>query len=175
MAYNQEAMKSKVREIPDFPEKGVIFRDITTLLKDADGLHSAIDAMEELTKGLDVDIIAGPESRGFVFGMPLAYNLHKGFVMIRKPGKLPAATISRSYGLEYGHATIEMHKDAIRPGQKVLIVDDLLATGGTAKAMLDLIQEAGGVVAGLCFLIELTGLRGRDMLEGYPVMSVLKY
>ena len=175
MAYDQQALKKMVREIPDFPEEGVLFRDITTLLKNGDGLRGAVDAMEELMEGVPVDIVAGPESRGFVFGMPLAYNLHKGFVMIRKPGKLPAETISQTYDLEYGTSTIEMHKDAINPGQKVFIVDDLLATGGTAKAMINLIEEAGGVVSGLCFLIELKDLKGREKLEGYPVFSVLQY
>lgn len=168
-------IKERIRTIPDFPEKGVMFRDITTLLQDADGLQEAVDAMQKPLEGVEMDVIVGPESRGFIFGMPLAYNLHKGFVLIRKPGKLPYQTISKDYGLEYGHSTIEMHVDAVKPGQKVVIVDDLLATGGTAKAMIELIEEVGGKVEALCFLIELEDLKGREVLAGYPVYSVMKY
>lgn len=168
-------LKKYVRDIPDFPQKGVLFRDITTVLKDGEALKQAVDQMAELMEKTEYDIIAGPESRGFIFGVPIAYKLSKGFIPIRKKGKLPAETISKEYALEYGTATIEMHKDAINKGDRVYIVDDLLATGGTAKAMAEMIEEAGGVVAGFVFLIELEGLEGRKALEGYNVEAVLKY
>ena len=154
-------LEEYVRSIPDFPEKGIIFRDVTSVLQDADGLHLAIETMQDLVKDLDVDVIAGPESRGFIFGTPIAYNMHKPFVLIRKKGKLPCETVSVDYALEYGTATIEMHKDSIKPGQKVLIVDDLIATGGTTKAMIDLVESLGGVVVGIVVLMELAGLEGR--------------
>ena len=155
-------LEEYVRSIPDFPEPGIIFRDVTSVLQDADGLHLAIDGiMEKIGDGDDVDVIVGTESRGFVFGMPVAYNLHKPFVMVRKKGKLPCETISREYALEYGTATIEMHKDSIKPGQKVLIVDDLIATGGTTEAMIKLIESLGGIVVGVVVMIELAGLEGR--------------
>ena len=168
-------LKTKIREINDFPEKGIIFRDITTLLKDADALRDAISQMEEKTKGLEYDIIIGPESRGFIFGMPIAYNQNKGFVPVRKKGKLPAEVVRKEYSLEYGTAVIEMHADALKKGQKVLIVDDLLATGGTTKAIIELVEEMGAEVSGLIFLIELEELKGRKALEGYYAESIIRY
>lgn len=164
-----------VRSIPDFPEPGIIFRDITSILQDADGLHLAIDLLQDLIKDVDVDVIVGAESRGFIFGMPMAYNLHKPFVPVRKKGKLPCETISQSYDLEYGQAEIEIHKDAIKPGQKVVIVDDLIATGGTMEAAVKLIEELGGEVVKILFLMELAGLKGREKLKGYDVASVIRY
>ena len=164
-----------VRSIPDFPEPGIIFRDITSVLQDADGLQLAIDSMQECLKGLDVDVIAGTESRGFIFGVPIAYNLHKPFVPIRKKGKLPCETVSASYDLEYGSAEIEMHKDSIKPGQKVAIIDDLIATGGTIEAAIKLVEQLGGEVVKVVFLMELAGLKGRERLKGYDVASVICY
>ena len=164
-----------VRSIPDFPEPGIIFRDITSILQDADGLHLAIDSLQDLIKDVDVDVIVGAESRGFIFGMPMAYNLHKPFVPVRKKGKLPCETISQSYDLEYGQAEIEIHKDAIKPGQKVVIVDDLIATGGTMEAAVKLIEELGGEVVKILFLMELAGLKGRERLKDYDVASVICY
>jgi adenine phosphoribosyltransferase len=164
-----------VRSIPDFPEEGIVFRDVTSVLQDADGLHLAIDLMQEKIKDLEFDVVVGPESRGFIFGVPIAYNLHKPFVPVRKKGKLPCETISMEYDLEYGTATIEIHKDAIKPGQKVLIVDDLMATGGTIEAIIKLITELGGEVVGSVFLMELAGLEGRKKLEGQNVQSVIVY
>lgn len=164
-----------VRSIPDFPKPGIIFRDITSILQDADGLHLAIDSLQDLIKDVDVDVIVGAESRGFIFGMPMAYNLHKPFVPVRKKGKLPCETISKSYDLEYGQAEIEIHKDAIKPGQKVVIVDDLIATGGTMEAAVKLIEELGGEVVKILFLMELAGLKGREKLKGYDVASVIRY
>lgn len=168
-------LEEYVRSIPDFPEKGIIFRDVTSVLQDADGLHLAIETMQDLVKDLDVDVIAGPESRGFIFGTPIAYNMHKPFVLIRKKGKLPCETVAIDYALEYGTATIEMHKDSIKPGQKVLIVDDLIATGGTTKAMIDLVESLGGVVVGIVVLMELAGLEGRKKIEGYRLDSAIIY
>lgn len=164
-----------IRSIPDFPEEGIIFRDITSVLQSAEGLKLAIDELAKLLEGVECDVIAGTESRGFVFGMPLAYLLNKPFVMVRKAGKLPCETISKTYDLEYGTATIEIHKDAITKGQKVVLVDDLIATGGTMKAAAELIEELGGEVAKILFLIELKGLEGRKVLEGYEVASVVEY
>lgn len=164
-----------IRSIPDFPEPGIIFRDVTSVLQDADGLKLAIDEMAKLLENVDCDVIAGAESRGFIFGMPLAYLLHKPFVLIRKAGKLPCETVSRTYDLEYGSATIEIHKDAIKPGQKVVLIDDLIATGGTMKAAAQLVEELGGEVVKLLFLIELAGLEGRKALEGYDVDAVVTY
>ena len=164
-----------VRSIPDFPEPGIIFRDITSVLQDADGLQLAIDSMQACLKDTEVDVIAGTESRGFIFGVPIAYNLHKPFVPIRKKGKLPCETVSQSYDLEYGSATIEMHKDAIKPGQKVVLVDDLIATGGTMEAAARLVEELGGKVVKIIFLIELAGLKGREKLAKYDVASVICY
>ena len=164
-----------VRSIPDFPEPGIIFRDVTSVLQDADGLQLAIDSMQDCLKGEEFDVITGLESRGFIFGMPIAYNLHKPFVLVRKAGKLPCETVSRTYDLEYGSATIEMHKDSIKPGQKVVIVDDLIATGGTTEAIIKLIEQLGGEVVKIIFLIELEGLKGREKLSGYDVDAVIKY
>ena len=164
-----------VRSIPDFPEEGIIFRDVTSVLQDADGLHLAIDEMQACLDGVEFDVIAGTESRGFIFGMPIAYNLHKPFVLVRKKGKLPCETISMEYELEYGTATIEMHKDAIKPGQKVVIIDDLIATGGTIEAAAKMIEQLGGEVVKIVFLMELEGLEGRKKLAQYDVDSVIKY
>ncbi len=164
-----------VRSIPDFPEPGIIFRDVTTILQDADGLHLAIDKLVEMVDGVDFDLVVGPESRGFIFGVPVAYALHKGFVPVRKKGKLPCETISAEYDLEYGSAVIEIHKDAIKPGQKVVIVDDLIATGGTIEAITKLVKELGGEVVKICFVMELAGLEGRKKLKDFPVDSVIVY
>ena len=165
-----------VRTIPDFPEPGIMFRDITSVLQDADGLHLAIDEMQKLCGNPDdFDVIAGTESRGFIFGMPIAYNLHKPFVLVRKKGKLPCETVSQTYDLEYGQATIEMHKDSIQPGQRVVIIDDLIATGGTIEAAIKLIEKLGGKVNKAVFLMELAGLQGREKLKGYDVEAVLCY
>jgi adenine phosphoribosyltransferase len=152
-----------------------MFRDVTSVLQDADGLHLAIDTMQDLIKDLDYDVVAGAESRGFIFGTPLAYNNHKPFVLIRKKGKLPAETVSVDYDLEYGKATIEMHKDSIKPGQRVLVVDDLIATGGTTQAMIKLIESLGGVVVGVVVMMELAGLKGREKLAGYRLDSAIIY
>lgn len=164
-----------VRSIPDFPEKGIIFRDVTSVIQDPDGLKLSIDLMQEKLDGLDFDVVVGPESRGFIFGMPIAYNLHKSFVPVRKKGKLPCETVSMEYDLEYGSAVIEMHKDAIKPGQKVVIIDDLMATGGTIEAIIKLIESLGGEVVKVVFLMELAGLNGRDKIKGYDVDSVIVY
>ena len=168
-------LEEYVRTIPDFPEEGIMFRDVTSVLQDADGLHLAIDKMQELVQDLEYDVVVGAESRGFIFGTPIAYNNHKPFVLIRKKGKLPCETVSMEYELEYGTATIEIHKDAIKPGQKVLIVDDLMATGGTIEAIIKLISQLGGEVVGSVFLMELAGLEGRKKLEGQNVQSVIVY
>jgi adenine phosphoribosyltransferase len=164
-----------IRTIPDFPEPGIMFRDVTSVVQDADGLKLAIDEMVKLLDGTEFDVIAGAESRGFIFGMPIAYILHKPFVLIRKAGKLPCETVSETYDLEYGTATIEIHKDAIQPGQKVVLVDDLIATGGTMKAAAHLVEQLGGEVVKMLFLIELAGLKGRETLNGYDVASVVSY
>ena len=164
-----------VRSIPDFPEEGIIFRDVTSVLQDADGLQLAIDGIQEMVSGVDFDVVVGPESRGFIFGVPVAYNLHKAFVPVRKKGKLPCETVSMEYDLEYGSAVIEMHKDSIRPGQKVVIIDDLIATGGTIEAIVKLVESLGGEVVKICFLMELAGLKGREKLAGYEVDSVICY
>lgn len=164
-----------IRVIPDFPEPGVLFRDITTVFQDADGMQLAIDQMQEQVKDLDFDVIVGAESRGFIYGAAMAYNLHKPLVLVRKKGKLPWKTTSVDYDLEYGKATLEIHVDAIKPGQKCLLVDDLLATGGTVRAGAQLIEKLGGEVAGILVMIELKGLEGRKKLEGYRVNSVLAY
>ena len=168
-------LEDYVRSIPDFPEEGIIFRDVTSVLQDADGLQLAIDTMQEKIKDLEYDVVAGAESRGFIFGTPIAYNNHKPFVLIRKKGKLPCETIEMEYDLEYGTATIEMHKDAIKPGQKVLVVDDLIATGGTTEDMVILIEQLGGAGVGLVFLMELAGLKGRERLKGYRMESAIVY
>ena len=168
-------LEEYVRSIPDFPEPGIIFRDVTSILQDADGLHMAVDSLIDMVKDLDYDLVIGPESRGFIFGVPVAYAQHKGFVPVRKKGKLPCETIAMEYDLEYGQATIEMHKDAIRPGQKVIIVDDLIATGGTTEAIVKLIEQLGGQVVKVCFVMELAGLKGREHLKGYDVDSAIIY
>lgn len=168
-------LEEYVRSIPDFPEKGIIFRDVTSVLQDKDSLRMSIDQMQALLDGVDIDVIVGPESRGFIFGVPIAYNLNKAFVPVRKKGKLPCQTIEMEYELEYGTATIEMHKDAIKPGQKVAIVDDLIATGGTIEAITKLVESLGGEVVKIIFLIELKGLNGREKLKGYDVDAVIKY
>ena len=168
-------LEEYVRSIPDFPEEGIIFRDVTSVLQDADGLHLAIDTMQDLVKDLEYDVVVGPESRGFIFGMPIAYNNRKPFVLIRKKGKLPCETVSMEYDLEYGTATIEMHKDSIKPGQRVLVVDDLIATGGTTEAMIKLIEDLGGVVVGVVVMIELAGLKGREKIAGYRLESAICY
>lgn len=164
-----------VRSIPDFPEPGVIFRDVTSILQDADGLELAINLIQEKLKDVEFDLVAGTESRGFIFGVPVAYNLHKPFIPVRKKGKLPCETISREYDLEYGTATIEMHRDSVKPGQKVVLIDDLIATGGTIEAAIKMIEELGGEVVKVVFLMELAGLKGREKLAGYDVESVICY
>ena len=168
-------LEEYVRSIPDFPEPGIIFRDVTSILQDADGLCLAVDSLIDMVKDLDYDVVVGPESRGFIFGVPVAYAEHKGFVPVRKKGKLPREVISADYELEYGQATIEMHRDSIRPGQKVVIVDDLIATGGTTEAIIKLIEELGGEVVKICFVMELAGLKGREHLKGYDVESSIIY
>lgn len=168
-------LEEYVVSIPDFPEPGIIFRDVTSILQDADGLHLAIDSILEMLNGVDYDVVVGPESRGFIFGVPIAYTERKGFVPVRKKGKLPRETISESYDLEYGSAEIEIHKDAIAPGQKVVIVDDLIATGGTTEAIIKLIERLGGEVVKICFVMELAGLNGRDKLKGHDVCSAIIY
>lgn len=167
--------KNVIRTIPDFPEKGIVFRDITTVLQNSEALKGSIDSICDILKDVDFDIILGPESRGFIFGVPTAFALNKGFIPVRKAGKLPFETIQKTYTLEYGTATIEMHVDAIKKGQKVVVVDDLLATGGTCKAIAELVTEMGGVIAGMVFFIELEGLNGREVLKDYPVYSIVKY
>ena len=164
-----------VRSIVDFPEPGIIFRDVTSILQDADGLAMAIDNIREMLKDVEYDVIVGPESRGFIFGVPVAYAEHKGFVPVRKKGKLPCETISVEYELEYGSAVLEMHRDSIRPGQKVVIVDDLIATGGTIQAITGMVEQLGGQVVKICFVMELAGLSGREKLKGYSVDSIITY
>ncbi len=168
-------LKSKIRTIVDFPKEGIIFSDITTVLKDGDALVYSIDAMAKELEGVDFDLILGPESRGFIFGTPLSYKLKKGFVPVRKAGKLPSEVYSKSYDLEYGSAVIEVHKDALEGKKKVVIVDDLLATGGTCKALIELCEEAGCEVVALVFFIELVDLKGAELLGDYKVSSILKY
>jgi len=171
----KKSIEEYVRSIPDFPEEGIIFRDVTSILEDAEGLHLAIDLMEEKIKDIDFDVVVGPESRGFIFGVPLAYNLKKAFIPVRKKGKLPCETVEIEYDLEYGSAVIEMHKDSIKPGQKVVIIDDLMATGGTIEAIVKLVEQLGGEVVKIVFLMELEGLMGRKKLEGYDVETVIAY
>ncbi len=164
-----------IRDVPDFPVKGILFKDITTLIKDPAAFKEAVDLMAAPYEGMEIDLVAAIESRGFIFGAPLAYKLGAGFVPVRKPGKLPAETISASYTLEYGTNTLEIHKDAVRPGQRVLLVDDLLATGGSAKAAATLIEQLGGKVVGVAFLIDLTFLKGVEKLQGYDVRSIIQF
>ena len=168
-------LEDYIRVIPDFPKPGILFRDITTVFQDADGLQLSIDLMQDAVKDLDFDVIVGAESRGFIYGAAMGYNLHKPLVLVRKKGKLPWKTESVDYDLEYGKATLEIHIDAIKPGQKVLLVDDLLATGGTVKAAAELIEKLGGEVVGILCMIELKGLEGRKKLEGYRVDTVIAY
>jgi adenine phosphoribosyltransferase len=168
-------LASLIRSVPDFPIDGILFYDITTLLKDAEGLKESIDRLADHYQKTGIDVVVGVESRGFIFGVPLAYQLGVGFVAVRKPGKLPADTITESYKLEYGTNSLEMHVDAIEKGQNALVVDDLLATGGTAKATCSLVEKLGGRVVGLAFIIELNFLKGREKLAGYDVFSLLQY
>ncbi len=165
----------KIRDIPDFPHEGIIFRDITPLLQDAAALKQAIDTLKEKLEPYDFDVIVAPEARGFILGAPLAYSLGKGFVPARKPGKLPGKTRRMTYELEYGTDALEIHADAIAPGQKVLVLDDLLATGGTIISTIKLVEAEGGEVVATAFLIELLDLNGRELLEKYPVISLLQY
>jgi adenine phosphoribosyltransferase len=168
-------LRDTIRDIPDFPQEGILFKDITTLLKDPAAFRQALDEMTNIARGQKIDIVVGMESRGFIFGAPLADRLGAGFVPARKLGKLPAPTVQAEYDLEYGTNTIEIHKDAIKPGMKVLIVDDLLATGGTAEATARLVETVGGEIAGLVFLIELKFLKGRSRLTHYPVTALIEY
>lgn len=168
-------LEDYVITIPDFPEPGIMFRDVTSVLQDADGFRLAVDTMQDLVTDADFDVVVGAESRGFLFGAPIAYNLHKPFILIRKKGKLPRETVSAAYELEYGKAEIEMHRDAIQPGQRVLIVDDLIATGGTIEAMIRMIEEVGGEVAGILVLMELAGLKGREKLAKYRLDAAITY
>jgi adenine phosphoribosyltransferase len=170
-----ESLRAQIREIPDFPKPGILFYDITTLLKNADAFHESIDMLTEPYKDARIDLVVGMESRGFIFSAPMAYQLNAGLVPVRKLGKLPAETITVEYALEYGSNTLEIHRDAIQPGQKVLIVDDLLATGGTVHGTIELVERLKGDVVGLAFLVELDFLKGRDRLEGRRVTSVVKY
>ncbi len=164
-----------VISIPDFPEPGIIFRDITGILRDPDGLKLSIDKIQEMLEGVEFDAVLGLESRGFIFGMPIAYNLHKAFIPVRKKGKLPRETVSAKYELEYGTAEIEIHKEDLRPGMKVVIIDDLIATGGTVEAAVKLAESLGAEVVKIAFVMELAGLKGRDRLKGYDVESVITY
>ena len=168
-------LEEYVVSIPDYPEKGIIFRDVTSILEDPEGLQLSIRELQDKLEGMDFNIVIGPESRGFIFGMPIAYNLQKAFVPIRKKGKLPCETVSAEYDLEYGKAEIEIHKDAIKPGQKVVLVDDLIATGGTMEASCKLVEQLGGEVVKILFLMELAGLKGREKLAKYDVASVITY
>ena len=170
-----DALKSKIRHVPDFPKAGILFYDVTTLLRDAAGLKLALESLMRPFESRPIDLVVGIESRGFILGAAVADRLNAGFVPVRKLGKLPAATVKATYALEYGTDSLEMHRDAIEPGQRILIVDDLLATGGTAAAAVQLVNEVGGQVQGLAFLIELVGLRGRDRLPGHDAHAVLKY
>ena len=168
-------LREKVRVIEDFPKEGISFKDITTLISDGEALKEAVDKMAEFFKDKSIDLVVGPEARGFIFGVPVAYALGAGFVPVRKPGKLPADTVKVEYDLEYGSDILEIHKDAIKPGSRVAIVDDLLATGGTIAAVTKLVEQVGGEVVGLSFAIELEELKGREKLKDYDVMSLLKY
>ncbi|MDP9271181.1 MAG: adenine phosphoribosyltransferase [Chloroflexota bacterium] len=168
-------LRAKIREVPDFPKPGILFYDITTLLKDAEAFRDVIDRMADQVKDAGVDLIVGMESRGFIFSAPMAYKLGTGFVPVRKLGKLPAETIEVEYALEYGTATLEIHKDSIQPGQRVLIVDDLLATGGTVMGTIELVQRLGGEIAGLSFMVELSGLHGREKLGDFNINALLTY
>ena len=168
-------LEDYVVTIPDFPEPGIMFRDVTSVIQDPAGLKLAVDGLTDLVKDLDFDLVIGPESRGFIFGVPVAYLLGKGFIPVRKKGKLPRETVSQKYDLEYGQAEVEIHKDAVKPGQKVVIVDDLIATGGSAEAAAKLVEKLGGQVVRMVFVMELAGLEGRKKLEGYEVESLIVY
>ena len=168
-------MEEYIRCIPDFPEPGIMFRDVTSVLQDAEGLKLAIDSMIKILDGVDFDVVAGTESRGFIFGVPVAYAMGKAFIPVRKKGKLPCETVSEKYALEYGFAEIEMHKDSIKPGQKVVLIDDLIATGGTIEAAIKLVERLGGEVVKIVCLMELAGLEGRRKLEGYDFEAVVTY
>ena len=168
-------LKDSIRVVEGFPKEGISFKDITTFIGDGEALKCSIDKIVEHLKDKNVDLIVGPEARGFIFGVPVAYALGVGFVPVRKPGKLPCETVSVDYGLEYGNDTLEIHKDAIKKGQRVAIVDDLLATGGTIEAVAKLVETVGAEVVALDFAIELTGLNGREKLQGYDVMSLVDY
>lgn len=170
-----KSLEEYVRNINDFPKKGIIYRDVTTVLSDADGLKLAIESMQKLLENTEFDVVVAPESRGFIFGMPLAYNMNKAFVPVRKKGKLPAETISEDYDLEYGSATLEIHKDAIKTGQKVVIVDDLIATGGTLQAIIRLVERLGGQVVKICSLIELVDFNARELLKDYEIESCIEF
>ena len=172
---SEATMKALIRDIRDFPSPGILFRDITPVLQDAKALNEVICSMVESAAAMKPDVIVGIESRGFILGVPVALELGVGFVPVRKAGKLPAETIRAEYALEYGTNVVEIHRDAIKPGMRVVIVDDLLATGGTAKAAVQLVEELGGTVAGICFLIELEFLKGRELFEGYNISSLVKY
>ena len=172
---NMDQLKTRIRHVPDFPKAGILFYDITTLLQEPVGFRLAIDAVALPFKDQGIDVVVGIESRGFIFGAAVADRIDAGFIPVRKPGKLPSKTIKESYALEYGTDSLEMHADAVKNGQRVLIVDDLLATGGTARATLNLVRQLGGQVHGLAFLIELLALKGRDRLAGEQVHTVLKY
>lgn len=168
-------LEEYVESIIDFPKKGIVFRDVTSVIGDKDGLKLAIDSMQEKLSDIDFDVVVAPESRGFIFGMPIAYNLNKSFIPVRKKGKLPRKTISKDYDLEYGSATLEMHKDSIKQGDRVVIVDDLVATGGTLKAIIDMVERLGGKVVRICSLIELVDLKAREILNEYDVVSCIEY
>ena len=174
MAVTTKDLETRIRDIPDFPKPGILFKDITTLLKDGDSFKAAVDGMMERIGKRQIDVVVGMESRGFIFGAPIAYNLGVGFVPVRKLGKLPADVVSVEYDLEYGSATLEMHKDALRPGAKVLIVDDLLATGGTVAGTIQLVKQLKGEIVALAFLIELVALKGRDKLAGYDIVTLIQ-
>lgn len=168
-------LRELIRDVYDFPKEGIVFKDITTILQDPVGLQESVNQMQDLLKDVEFDYVVGPESRGFIFGVPIAYNMKKGFVPVRKAGKLPYKTKALTYDLEYGSATIEMHIDSIKPGDKVVIIDDLLATGGTSEAMVKLIESLGGTVVKMIFLIELTFLPGKEKLKSYDVASIIQY
>jgi adenine phosphoribosyltransferase len=174
-ATSLDDLRAKIREVPDFPKPGILFYDITTLLKDAEAFAAVIDQMADAVKGEQIDVVVGMESRGFIFAAPLAYRLNAGFVPVRKLGKLPAETLEVEYDLEYGTATLEIHRDAIQPGQRVLLVDDLLATGGTVLGTIELVRQLGGEIAGLSFMVELSALHGRDKLADFRIHTLLSY
>ena len=175
MTVTTKDLAARIRDIPDFPKTGILFKDITPLLRDGDSFKASVDGLMERIGKRDVDVVVGMESRGFIFGAPIAYKLGVGFVPVRKLGKLPADVVSVEYDLEYGSATLEMHKDAIKPGAKVLIVDDLLATGGTVAGTIELVKQLKGEIVAVAFLIELTALRGREKLPGIEIVTLISY